>query len=90
MSISPSNSYMTPDQEFIYDDDEEEGFLGLFCPECDREWGNMPICPSCGNGAESRNIDSDVEEILRMYVKYGQSSYFTEELLNQLLDEQSK
>jgi len=87
MSISPDNSYMTPDEEFIYDDDEEEGFIGLFCPECDRERGNMPICPSCGNGADSGNIDSHVEEILRMYVKYGHSSYFTEEIIDKLLDQ---
>jgi hypothetical protein len=50
----------------------------------------MPICPSCGNGADSHIIDSDVEEILRMYVKYGQSSYFTEELIDKLINEQDE
>jgi hypothetical protein len=75
---------MSQDGEFIYDEDEGADFHGLFCIECDREWGNMPICPSCGHGVETNYADEDTIEILRLYVSNNATSYFTTEIIDAL------
>jgi hypothetical protein len=40
--------------KFEYNDDEGEGFLGLYCPDCDIEIGYDP-CPNC----EDKEVDED-------------------------------
>jgi hypothetical protein len=44
--------------KFEYNDDEGEGFLGLYCPDCDIEIGYDP-CPNCEGNEEDEDPKSD-------------------------------
>jgi hypothetical protein len=87
MGISPDNQYMDVNGNFRYDLEDEPDLIGLYCGECENEWGNMPVCPHCGSGSELWSINKDAEEVLRYFVKSGMSSFFTNEKIDELTSE---
>jgi hypothetical protein len=87
MEISPNNQYMNQDGEFIYDRESEPDLISLHCGECESEWGMMPVCPTCGSGAEMWTINSDAAEVLRYYVETNQTDFYTLEKISQMVAE---